>query len=182
MVGAAHEGTARHPIKAHTEGGLAPGVELPGRNVTGHGQGPLPRLKVLSGEHPAAGMKKIPQSLHHFGGSLAEAEHHSRFDRDLRVGDPDPAKKIEGAGIDGLRPDLRIEARHGFQIVVEDVRTGRKDSLQAGCTPRKSGMRTSMRAAGSRVRRARTVSANAPAPPSARSSRVTDVTTKTKFA
>jgi len=84
-------------------------------------------------------MKRIPQSLHHFGGSLAEAEHHSRFDRDLRVGDPDPAKKIEGAGIDGLRPDLRIEARHGFQIVVEDVRTGRKDSLQAGCIPPEVG-------------------------------------------
>ena len=71
-----------------------------------------------------------------------------------------------------------VEPRHGLGVVVEDVRRRhRSPSASAPAWPWKSGISSSTRHPGASRRTARTVAAKWAAPPSARSSRFTDVIT-----
>ena len=88
------------------------------------------------------------------------------------------SSKLQRAPVDGLRPHDRVEPRHRLEVVVEDVGARGEDGVERRARRRRSrarGPRPSPRAA-PRAARA-IVAANCPAPPSARSSRVTLVTT-----
>src|SRR6516162_8477298 len=79
--------------------------------------------------------------------------------------------------IAGARAHLGIEARNGFEIVVEDVWPRRDDGFERARLVEKVGVKTSIVVPGATVRTALIVRAKCPAPPSSRSSRSTEVMT-----
>ncbi len=89
-------------------------------------------------------------------------------------------QQVERPLVIGARAGLAVQARHGFQVVVEHVRRLRRQTLAARTSmrPRKSGTSTSIVVVWASVRARRAMqSAKWPAPPSRRSSRSTEVIT-----
>ena len=88
-----------------------------------------------------------------------------------------PGEHGEAAGIPGRWSDGPLQARHGLDVVVEDVGLGCEHHVERARITTTIGDQHLHRRGGFRRRIAAIVAAKAAAPPSARSSRATAVTT-----
>jgi hypothetical protein len=61
--------------------------------------------------------------------ALAQADHHAGLGELGGIAFLDPLQQAQRMVIAGAGADLQIEPRHGFQIVVEDVRAGVDDHV-----------------------------------------------------
>ena len=108
--------------------------------------------------------------------SLAQPDHEPRLgDQPGRAG---PGQHGQAAGVAGRGPHRPLQAGHRLDVVVQHVGPGREDRLQRrGVAPAVRDRAPRPSVPGVRARMASMVCAMAPAPPSARSSRATQVTT-----
>ena len=137
------------------------------------------RLQILAdGEEIDAGGAQIVHDLHDLVAAFAEADHQAGFGEALRIQFLGAFEQAQAGIVARAGPHLEIEPRHGFEIVVEDVRRRLHQMLErarpcAGSPA--SGFRSSCR--GLEARMALMVRRKWSAPPSARSSRSTEVMT-----
>ena len=79
---------------------------------------------MADGEHVDAVGAQVAHDLKDFLVGFAKADHQSRFCRYVRVLFLEFPEKCQRVGVIGSGACLFVEARHGFQIVVEDIRQG----------------------------------------------------------
>ena len=86
------------------------------------------RLEILAeGQEIDPGDAQIIHHLHHLGAAFAEAEHQAGFGENLWIMGFYPVEQAERLVIARAGADRGIESRHGFKIVVEDIRARRRD-------------------------------------------------------
>ena len=109
---------------------------------------------------------------------LAKPDHEARFGEHRRIELFHPVEQLQRREIARARPHLGIKPRHGFEIVVVDIGPRRHDRLDRAVLAQEIG-RQHLDRGGRRERCGwpRSCARNAPAPPSSRSSRSTEVTT-----
>ena len=82
------------------------------------------RLQVLAdGKKIHPGRTQIVHHLHDLLLSLAQADHQTGLGEHPRITLLDLIEQAQGVVIAGARPDAEVEPRHGFQVVVEHIRT-----------------------------------------------------------
>ncbi len=116
------------------------------------------------------------QSASHLVRLFSHAEDHARFRHKACL--TRSGQHREAAGVTRRRPDCPLQPSDGLEVVVENLRP-RVENQSRGtlASPLQSGMSNSTEVPGQRSLIALTVAANPAAPPSARSSRATAVTT-----
>src|SRR5215217_381721 len=128
VVGAADQRAALDVPEAHLEAQLLEGGELLGRVVAAHRQVVLRRTEVLAdGQDVHVVSSKVEHGALDLLLHLAQSHHEAALGEPLRVELLGVAQHLEGAPVLGLRPDRRVEARHGLDVVVEGVGPGVDD-------------------------------------------------------
>ena len=88
------------------------------------------RLEVLAdGEKVHIGDPQIVHHLGDFGPRFAKADHQAGFGEDAGIQRLHVVEQTQGLVVAGAWTDGGIEARHGFEVVVEHVRPGLGDDL-----------------------------------------------------
>ena len=110
-------------------------------------------------------------------GGLTQAHHQPALGPRLRRTSPWRRQHSERPAVPRFGRTLRVQAGHRLHVVVEDLRSSATTAATASRSPWKSGVSTSTLVPGDWRRISRMVAAKIEAPPSARSSRSTEVTT-----
>ena len=109
---------------------------------------------------PVPASRRSREQRAHFAVGFAQSHHEAGFGEHVGGVAAGEAQHVERLPVIGLRAHPAVEARHGFHVVIEDVRAGIEhagDGVEV--SPQKSGVSTSTRASGRARRTSRTVSA-----------------------
>ena len=88
------------------------------------------RLKILpQGDDIDVVGPKVAERRHHFITGLANPEHHPRFRQNISPHLFSCFKNIYRASVGVARPDFSIEARYGFNVVIEHMNAGLHDGF-----------------------------------------------------
>ena len=122
-IGAADEGSGEDHAEAEGETEVAPGVELFGTDVVGHGEVAAGGLEVLADGRDLGGafVVEVGEKFADLVVALAESDHQAGFGEDRGAVLAGETEDTERLAVAGLRANARVEARDGFHIVVEDV-------------------------------------------------------------
>src|SRR5207245_7122507 len=125
VVGAAHQRAGLYVAEAKLERLDLQGGELGWGDVARDRQMVGGRPQILSDRKDLDVMRaQVAEDLDHLVDLLPQAEHDPRLGEDGGVHPLGPLQQLQGAGVAALRPNLRIEAGHRLDVVVEDVWTG----------------------------------------------------------
>ena len=101
------------------------GYEFFGRDIADYLQVAPRGLEILAdGEYVAAGLAQIVKKAGEFLGRFPEPDHNAAFGHPAGGNGLAPPEKLQAASIIGLGSDGRIEACHGFEVMVEHIRLG----------------------------------------------------------
>ena len=101
------------------------------RGIAQHRQMPVGRLQILAdGQHVDTVSTQVFHHFQHFLVGLAQPQHHAGLGRDIGEAGFEVLQQFERMRVIGARAREFIQARHGFQIVVEYVRQADRQRVQ----------------------------------------------------
>lgn len=131
MIGAPHQGAGLDVAKAELLRFRFEFVELSGRDIALDGKLIPSRLEVLpQGDDVTIDLPQVFERGHDLVEGLPDAEHQAGFGEKVRTHPLGALEQIQRSLIHRARPDLPVQPRHGFHIVVENMDPRAHDSLQ----------------------------------------------------
>src|SRR6266566_2622835 len=125
VVGGAHHRAGLDMAETHRQGLLLEPDEFLGPVVAHHLGMLLRRSEVLTdGQDVDVVGSHVSKHFEQLVLGLAKADHQPRLGDHLRLERLDVPEQRKAIGVDSLRPDPGVEARHGLGVVVEDVGSG----------------------------------------------------------